>query len=786
MRTTEIHCGEIGGDRDEFSLFRDVVDATPSEVTAFFDAFATAREGMRLQLEAESLNAAAADEYHACKSKGRDAVLFKWFEVFRDIYIAAKVAESERGLEVLKNPDNFATFTRSFEPLAMLSEFWFVDRSLASRRDFRDRVYAVRFAFERFLYARAGARAWGAFDWEMHRYVRERLCGRLRLGDERALKRLAAVALTAHAVASEELGVYVEEFKDVDLPLAGISNVRGQAKPLLKYFHYDRFTQLSYAREHEFAADVNFRGDHVEFEQRWIALAVISDFALKEADAHSTLACATRAVFESASRCMVRAKSNLSRKGCPRVHKALDELSKIFGSLDFAPVAQMSRSELLKKAGLNMKVSEAAEYLTRSGIVDAESFWSQALPVFDEMVALVNKNRDETIPKYTERQRKSAFKDARSALALVDRAINYSRPSELREIGRADFLRHFGAMLSGGNYLLQPGVVADVLLGDEEVPVGRMSVWSDIVGRSCELPQGLPFGEGERKAYKAWIVSMWTELAAKCPIEDRFEKEGAKGVVDFSKFDFKAISDSADKLWNHYFSANTACMERWVLSIARTLEIIEECDSRNYASWRFKNGFVWPCGENVRRLLRMRLLTEKQRLQKQGVWPRNLERMKSAFLARTPVTIDTVAPKTARYFVMLAVFARLMVETCEVYPGLWSNKEELFSFFMHILTATNDALDYPLPCHLDIFRDSYLRTARSRQRQRNAVDSIVDGRFGSEAERQILLMYLAGYLKRGENGGERLEAIMKEDSIVAYFGKSRMDFLSRSFGRKAD
>jgi hypothetical protein len=47
-------------------------------------------------------------------------------------------------------------------------------------------------------------------------------------------------------------------------------------------------------------------------------------------------------------------------------------------------------------------------------------------------------------------------------------------------------------------------------------------------------------------------------------------------------------------------------------------------------------------------------------------------------------------------------------------------------------------------------------------------------------------MYLAGYLKRGENGGERLEAMMKEDSIVAYFGKSRMDFLSRSFGRKAD
>lgn len=771
---------------DGFALFRDIVSSMPREVRAFFDSFSSSRESMSLQLDAESLNAAAADEYRACRSKGQDSVLFKWFEVFRDIYIAAKVQESEDGLEVLKNPDNFSTFTRSFEPLAALPEFWFGDESLASRARFRDRVYALRFAFERFLYSRAGARAWGAFDWEMPRYVRERLCGRLRTGDARALKRVAAIALTARAVAAEDLGVYIEEFDDVQLPLTGISNVRGQTKPLLKYFHYDRFTQLSYAREHEFAADVNFPGDHVEFEQRWLALAVISDFALKEADAHSTLFCATRAAFESVSRFLSRVKRNLSRKDVPRLRKAVDFLAPLFADSDSADIARMSNEEILRGIGLTLSPVDADWYLVKSGVDSAGSFWRQAMPVFDELVALVNKNRDETIPKYTERQRKSGFRDRASAEEFIRHAIDYSNPSELREIPRADFLRHFSRMLSEGDYELDSLSLSEAVLGDDEEAPRSVKVWSQNVGQTRMLPAGLPFGDGERKAFRGWIYSVWSALARSRPLEDARSTAVSRRQVDYSVFDYKAILEAADLLWNHYFTADKLCMERWVLSIARAIEIIDKCEKNSFASWRFDTGFVWPCDPDRRRVLRARLTQEKASLVKAGVWPRDMKKMKTAFLSREPLTINTVVEKRSRYYVMLAVFARLMAETAENHPALWNNKDELFSFFIHILIATNEALDYPLPCHLGIYRDSYLRTGRSRTRQRNAVDSIVDGRFGNEAERQIFMMYFAHYLKRSGNGAAIVKAASCEESIVSYFGKPRFSFLRGTFLGGAD
>lgn len=770
--------------QDEYTLFREITDTLPQEVRAFFDGFAASRAEMKLQLDAEALNAAAADEYRTCQAADRDAVLFKWFELFRDIYIASEIKAGEAGREVLKHPDNFATFTRSFEPLALLPEFWFADDSLAVRRNFRDRVYALRFAFERFLYARGGARAWGAVDWEMPRYIRERLCGRLRSGTTHALERLAALALTAHAVVTEELGLYLDEFGDVQLPLTGISNVRGQTKPLLKYFHYDRYTQLSYAREHEFAADVNFPGDHVEFEQRWLALAVIADFALKEADAHSTLFCATRAAFESVSRCMSRVRDQLEEKGEAQLQKAVSAVGTLFSALDFRPAARLNREELLQLTGVKRKVIPADYYLRKCRIADAQSFWKEALPIFDELTALINRNREETIPKYTERQRMAGFGDPQSAAVFISHAINYNTPAELREVSRASLRSVLQEMLASGTYELHPLTLARVVLGEDELQIGRVSVRSEAVGRSCELPAALPFGEGERAAFRTWIFAMWSDLALRCPLEDRVNGSTPARKPDYGKFDFREILQAADTLWDHYFTAEAACMERWVLSIAEALKILETCDRENYVKWQFKSGYVWPCDADFRRTLQARLQTEKAALTASGHWPRSLARLRKTFLAREPVTIDTVSPKPARYFVMLALFARLMTETAESYPGLWSNKDELFSFFIHILIATNPALEYPLPCHLNIFRDSYLRTARSRTRQRNAVDSIVDGRFGNEAERQILLMYLAHYLKRRPDGAAVLASIRKEESLAAYFGGERLDFLAAGMKRE--
>ena len=99
----------------------------------------------------------------------------------------------------------------------------------------------------------------------MNRFLQRRIYETLKSDEEGALRRIAALVLTARAVAAGEMGLYVEERDDVTLPLSGFSNIHNDPKrlnPLLKYYHYDRFTQLSFAREHEFTMDPNISGTH--------------------------------------------------------------------------------------------------------------------------------------------------------------------------------------------------------------------------------------------------------------------------------------------------------------------------------------------------------------------------------------------------------------------------------------------------------------------------------------------------------------------------------------------
>ena len=146
----------------------------------------------------------------------------------------------------------------------------------------------------------------------MNRFLQRRIYETLKFDEEGALRRIAALVLTARAVVAGEMGLYVEERDDVTLPLSGFSNIHNDPKrlnPLLKYYHYDRFTQLSFAREHEFAMDPNISGTHMRFERQWVAMAVLSDVILKESDAHSTNAAATRVMLESVSQCMLKIRN---------------------------------------------------------------------------------------------------------------------------------------------------------------------------------------------------------------------------------------------------------------------------------------------------------------------------------------------------------------------------------------------------------------------------------------------------------------------------------------------
>ena len=250
--------------------FREIVESIPDEVVAFFQKFESSRDRLTLTQEADVLNAVAHEEYLACggtgeKSGRRPTALMRWYEVFRDIYILSR-ARSSSDAEIRKNPNGFATFARTFEPLAFLPDFWFAAARNVSSPDIRDRGHGLRLAFERYLYECAGGGVWGAMDWEMNRFLQRRIYETLKSDEQGALRRIAALALTARAVAAGELGLYVEERDDVTLPLSGFSNVHNDPRkqnPLLKYYHYDRFTQLSFAREHEFAMDPNVSGTHM-------------------------------------------------------------------------------------------------------------------------------------------------------------------------------------------------------------------------------------------------------------------------------------------------------------------------------------------------------------------------------------------------------------------------------------------------------------------------------------------------------------------------------------------
>ena len=149
---------------------------------AFFEMFEKARGNLTLPQEVAVLNAVARGEFTSARGTGTATCLMRWFEVFRDIYIANRVVREREERAPGKNPDAFTTFARTFEPLAMLPDFWFANEELVKGKHVRDLAHPVRLAFERYMYSCAGGGVWGAMDWEMWRYVQMRIFEPLRSG----------------------------------------------------------------------------------------------------------------------------------------------------------------------------------------------------------------------------------------------------------------------------------------------------------------------------------------------------------------------------------------------------------------------------------------------------------------------------------------------------------------------------------------------------------------------------------------------------------------------------
>lgn len=811
-----------GNDKTKCIRFQEVVDSVPDEVVAFFQRFDSSRDRLTLSQEADVLNAVAEEEYHACASAGgrktsrRSTVLMKWYEVFRDIYILSRAGRRD-AVKVLKDPNGFTTFARTFEPLAFLPDFWFAAERNVSSPDIRDCAHWLRLAFERFLYERAGGGVWGAMDWEMNRFLHLRIYEALRSNERGALRRIAALALTARAVAAGEMGLYVEERDDVTLPLSGFSNVHNDPKrrnPLLKYYHYDRFTQLSFAREHEFAMDPNVSGTHMRFERQWVAMAVLSDVILKESDAHSTHAASTRVMLESVAQCMLKIKCKFRGQAAHKKIRAAADA--IYDWVAFHPddFVRLSEAELLKGIGVRERPVESRHYLDRCGFADASAFWGAVLPIFRELVDACDANRDRVVAKYTEEQRRGAFKDKGSVVEFVRDALDKGNIADLPgAVGRTGVRDALMTLMLEGAASLQYAVMDKVLTGGEKAQVGRVSFWSDARRVAREMPARMPFADLEMQQFRSWIVRYLSELSAQCAAARNAEiqVEREKWLLDWRKkngtaakpkrnpfpsvspisykgIDFREVCAAADRLWDFYFTADDVCFNRWIVSIDKALAILRDMDENHYVKHTFDTNFTWTCTPEMRNGLRTRLETEKAELEEKELWPDCMDDTKAKLEAAPSCTIDDLMSGESRILVMVAVLARLMVHTAVAHTAIWERRADLFAFFTHILVASNRDFDLPFPWHLDITSASYLRTGRTHTRQTNVVDGIVDGAFFDESERSLFIVFVAHYLARQSDAVRILDAILASSRMKAYFAdrdsalaERRIKFLKTHF-----
>lgn len=362
-------------------------------------------------------------------------------------------------------------------------------------------------------------------------------------------------------------------------------------------------------------------------------------------------------------------------------------------------------------------------------------------------------------------------------LNAIKEALDNNWPELLRSIKIEDLRNGLKVLLASGMFELHPATISLLVL-EEAWGSWYIPIWSNEKKKYCNLAilsscddKGLP-------AMKSWVLSRWTDLAKKCRHEysvqggERVERDPPR--IDFLNFNFKAVLNAANMLWTRYLTDDCGCMARWIYSIDKAIEIITACKSKKgVGGHKFTpGGYFWPCHGTVRDSLLGRLGEEKKLLFSSM---KNIENLKTDFTNSTESSLGTISREVPRYCIMLAIFAKLIAETAEC-SVLWNkdDKRLLFSLFVHILNATDHKVEFPFHFHLDLYSDSYRRLGRTNGRSGNVADAIVDGEFNNEAERQILLMFLAYYLQQNRRDATVMSAIKANDAFEDYFGKERV------------
>ena len=644
-------------------------------------------------------------------------------------------------------------------------------------------------AFERYLYDRNGGKCWGALDWNVDKFSFRMICEPFQARREDPLRKLGALLLAARAVANGDLGLYIGQEEEIELPFCGIQTGDGHEGHLLKCYHFDRFTRLSFCRQHEFELNAEPSGSFARFEWNWMALAALSEFILERKNARATRTTCTRLMQQQFTRCFHVLSSPSALGHVATCRSALDYLTELLDEENLTMLRTAEPSSLLNAIGIRERPVPADYALRKMGISSAERFWEQASAIVDELYFLLEKYRYDEIPRFTVPQM-TGRQEARidNDISFLADLLRYGHVEELQGNLYDESLRRAlaGCLLRGG-FEIQHGQLADIFFSGEPVLPEKIEIISVMERRRTGIPVKQLFPSGSAELFQVWYSGVLQSLAeatfspeAKISSKRRGgrprRKDNPPRPRNYRKLNFPEIVSAAEKLWEIYSRDSRDCLDRWLLSLKTAEEILAR-----KAPFTFRNHYRLAYREERNQQQYAAVLREKARLLEE--FPDVPKEELIVRVAKMDHFTITDIKAEIRHWVMMAVLVKLMVRTATVRPEIWNSRDTVFSFVTHILCATMEygGNELCFPFHIGIFSDAFLRLGRTRDSQANHLDRIVEHRYSDAAEREVMLILLAGYLKECDDPAQTLAAVTEHPAMRAYFDEERLFFLKHHF-----
>ena len=786
-------------------LLHDIVfyDKIPSKIQRFWGSLALSGDSPRRWNTVSVLNTMLKQGI----PEGID--LMSWYEIFRDIFLIRASEDEKRNAEA-KNP-RVTTFDRTFEQLAFLPEYWF-DCSDGNEENQPVNTARMLFSFERYMYNQEGGACWSALDWGMPKYCFRVVCE----SQKRPQFNIAAILLTAHCIANGKMGLYVGEKTDVSLPYAGIPDKDKTGNPLLKYYHFDRFTRFSFIRKNELVLDADRMSENPQLELQWQNLAIMTEFILQNNSARATKTTCSRVSSSSFIRALNLLKGINALGGIPvdgnkkaavvlsRIEKVVgdcksltkkekktllesinDEIENLNSSdeeaktpmvqcldnaitlLDSPTFARLEPQKMLNMIGIkNAEFIPTDFHLRKQGINSAKDFWGKAEAAYKSMQSVYRTTYSRIVKRFTKeqysKQNGEHLPDKDSE--FLKRILLNGQLDELRGRMSGQRLRSaLKTLLIEEQFELNCGQMARILhldFNDE-----NLSLYFPIENQDCHLPaKWLTVDIAPRKVGETLRVFCLEILS-----EFSRSRRTGKIVRDFvHKIDRATVQNASDRLWHIYFSKEneSVCLARWMLSLEQSIEILSGPEQK-YETQKLPKGKA-----------RKNLLDDNRREFQDLASKRQYETGKAQeqLCSFNGYSLEDVLPTSLRNLVILDLIARLMVETAVVQPfdDMWSDEQMLNTFFIHMLYAAPKKVNDPLPFHIGIYSDKLLRDSRCEDDQRDNIDRLLKHKFDNVGERYLFQLMLLNYLKQTESPQDRLKAIIDNPSMAGFVSVDRL------------